>query len=126
MGRVEGAMRRFAAVIGVLTLALTIAQSGLDSTSFALDCCNGVMCPMHAEKHEPPSCDMGGTPSATLKPCPVQAPAHYTAAVVFVLSAPLILQSDSQSEPSIAFLPSFFPDAERRMESPPPRFLLTA
>jgi len=84
------------------------------------------MCPMHAEKHEPPSCDMGGTPSATLKPCPVQAPAHYTAAVVFVLSAPLILQSDSQSEPSIAFLPSFFPDAERRMESPPPRFLLTA
>jgi hypothetical protein len=109
----------------VLALALTIAPSGLDSTSFALDCCNGVMCPMHAEKHEPPSCEMGGKPGAAVKPCPVQAAAHYTAAVVFVLSAPLILQSDSRSEPSIPFLPSFFLDAERRLESPPPRLLLT-
>ena len=119
-------MPRFVAVIGMLALALTIAPSGLDSTSLALDCCNGVMCPMHAEKHEPPSCDMGRNPSAALKPCPVQAAAHYTAAIVFVLSAALILQSDSPSEPFIAFLPSFFPDAERRMESPPPRLPLTA
>ena len=119
-------MRRFVAVIGMLALALTIAPGGLDSTSLALDCCNGVMCPMHPEKHEPPSCNMGGNPSAALKPCPVQAAAHYTAAIVFVLSAALILQSDSPSEPSIAFLPSFFPDAERRMESPPPRLLLIA
>lgn len=117
-------MRRFVAVIGVLALALTIAPSGLDSTSLALDCCNGVMCPMHAEKHETPSCDMGGNPSA-LKPCPVQATAHYTATIVFVLSAPFILQSNSLSEPSLAFLPSFFTDAERRIESPPPRLLLT-
>jgi hypothetical protein len=110
----------------MLALALTIAPSGLDSTSLALDCCNGVMCPMHAEKHEPRSCDMGGKRSAALKPCPVQGAVHYTAAVVFVLSAPLILQSDCPSEPSIAFVPSFFPDTERRMESPPPRLLLTA
>ena len=119
-------MRRFVAIIGVLALALTIVPSGLDSTSLALDCCNGVMCPMHAEKHEPPSCDMGGKPSAALRPCPVQAAAHYTAAIVFVLSAPLILQSSSPSEPSIAFVPSFFLDAERRIESPPPRFLPAA
>ena len=119
-------MQRFVAIIGVLALALTIAPSGLDSTSLALECCNGVMCPMHAENLEAPSCDMGGKPSAALKPCPVQAGAHYTAAIVFTLSAPLILQSDSRSEPSIPFLPSFFPDAERRMESPPPRLLLTA
>jgi hypothetical protein len=119
-------MRRFVAVIGVLALALTIAPSGLDSTSLALDCCNGVMCPMHADKHEPPSCDMAGNPSAVLKPCPIQAASHYTALIVFVLSAPLILQSDSQSEPSTASLPSFFPDGERSIESPPPRFLLTA
>jgi hypothetical protein len=119
-------MRRFVAVIGVLTLALTIVPSGFDSASLALDCCNGVMCPMHAEKHEPPSCDMGGKPSAAVKPCPVQAAAHYTAAIVFALSAPLILQSDSRSEPSIAFLPSFLSDAERCIESPPPRRLLTA
>jgi hypothetical protein len=110
----------------MLALALTIAPSGLDSISLALDCCTGVMCPMHAEKHEPPTCDMGGKPSAALKPCPVQAAAHFTAAIVFVLSAPLILQSDSPSEPSVAFLPSFFADAERRIESPPPRLLLTA
>lgn len=119
-------MRRFVAVIGVLALALTIAPSGLDSTSLALECCNGVMCPMHAEKREAPSCDMGGKPSAALKPCPIQSAVHYTAAIVFALSAPLILQSDSPSEPSIAFLPSFFPNAERCIESPPPRFLLTA
>jgi hypothetical protein len=118
-------MRRFVAVIGVLALALTIAPSGLDSTSLALECCNGVMCPMHAERHEAPSCDMGGKPSAALQPCPVPAAVHYTAAIVFALSAPLILQGDSRSEPSIPFLPSFFLDAERRMESPPPRLLLT-
>src|SRR5579864_2211142 len=105
-------MRRFVAVIGVLAVALTIVPSGLDSTSLALDCCNGVMCPMHAEKREPPSCDMGGKPSAAVKPCPVQAVAHYTAAIVFALSVPLVLQSDSASEPSIPFLPSFFSDAE--------------
>ena len=69
---------------------------------------------------------MGGKPIAALQPCPVQAAVHYTAAIVFALSAPLILQGDSRSEPSIPFLPSFFPDAERRMESPPPRLLLTA
>jgi hypothetical protein len=119
-------MQRFVAIIGVLALALTIAPSGLDSTSLALDCCNGVMCPMHAEKHEAPSCDMGGKPIAALQPCPVPAAVHYTAAIVFALSAPLILQSDSRSEPSIPFLPSFFLNAERRMESPPPRLLLTA
>jgi hypothetical protein len=119
-------MRRFVAVIGMLALALTIAPSGLDSTSLALECCNGVMCPMHSEKHEAPSCDMGGTPSAALKPCPVPAAVHYTASIVFALSAPVILQSDSPSEPSIAFVPSFFPDTERRIESPPPRLLLTA
>jgi hypothetical protein len=119
-------MRRFVAVIGVLALALTIAPSGLDSTSLGLDCCNGVMCPMHADKHEPPNCDMSRNPSAAVKPCPVQAPAHYTAAIVFALYAPLILQSDCPSEPSVAFVLSFFSDAERRMESPPPRLLLAA
>ena len=119
-------MRRFVAVIGVLALALTIAPSGLDSTSLALECCNGVMCPMHAEKHEAPSCDMGGKPSAALQPCPVPAAVHYTASIVFALSAPLILQSDSPSESSVPVLPSFFSDAERRIESPPPRLLLTA
>jgi len=119
-------MRRFVAVIGVLALALTIAPSGLDSTSWALECCNGVMCPMHAEKHEAPSCDMGGKPSAALQPCPVPTAVHYTAAIVFVLSAPLILQSDSPSESSVAFIPSFFPNGERHIESPPPRFLFTA
>src|SRR5579864_8796152 len=34
-------MRRFAAVIGLLALAPTITPSGLDSTSWALECCNG-------------------------------------------------------------------------------------
>ena len=119
-------MQRFVAIIGVLTLALTIVPTGLDSSSLALDCCNGVMCPMHAEKYEPPSCDMGGNQSAALKPCPVQAGVHYTSAVVFVLSTPVVLHTDSPSESYAAFLPSFFPNAERRIESPPPRLLLTA
>ena len=69
---------------------------------------------------------MGGNPGSVLKPCPVQAAAHYTASIVFVLSAPLVLQSDLPSEPSILLLTYFLPDAERRIESPPPRLLVAA
>ena len=60
-------------------------------------------------------------PSAALQPCPVQASAHYTAAIVFVLLAPMILQNDAPSERATAFLPNLFPNAERRVEAPPPR-----
>lgn len=81
--------------------------------------------------HEPPThaanCDMQGKgPSAELKPCPVQAAAHYTAAIVFVLPAPTILHDDARSEPAISFLADFSPNAEHRVDCPPPRLLLTA
>ena len=85
------------------------------------------MCPMHAAQTHPPDCGMNmkGS-SAELKPCPIQADAHYTGAIVFVLIAPTILHDDARSEPAIAFFPSFSTDAERRVDSPPPRLPLTA
>jgi hypothetical protein len=77
---------------------------------------------MHpAQKHEI-SCSMDQNhPSAELRPCPVQASVHYTAAIVFVLLAPTILQNDAPSEPATAFLLNFSHSAERRVEAPPPR-----
>ncbi|PYU26153.1 MAG: hypothetical protein DMG32_10295 [Acidobacteria bacterium] len=119
--------RRIIAVLGTLALAVTIVPSGLDAISLALDCCNGIMCPMHAEQRQAANCDMGTNgSSAALKPCPVQAAAHYTAAIIFVLLAPLILHDDARSEPAIAFLSNFLPNVERRVESPPPRLPVTA
>ena len=120
-------VRRIIAILGTLALAVTIVPSGLDAISLALDCCSAIMCPMHAAQTHAPDCDMDGKGSNTaLKPCPVQAAAHYTGAIVFVLLAPAIFHDDARSEPAIAFLPNFSPNAERRVESPPPRLPVTA
>ena len=120
-------LRRVIAVLGILALAVTAVPSVPDAASEALDCCNGIMCPMHAAKDNPPNCgtDRNGS-SAALQPCPVQGAVPFTAATVSVLLAPTILQDDARSEPAIASLPNFCPDAERRVESPPPRLPLTA
>jgi hypothetical protein len=116
-------MQRFAAIIGILALAMTIMPSLPEALAGAPECCNGVMCPMHLAQKRAPNCDMDGKDSsAALQSCPVQAAVHYTAMTVFVLSAPLILQSDTATEASTPFQPRFSPDAERRIESPPPRF----
>jgi len=120
-------VRRSIAVLAILTLAATIVPNGLEAGAEALACCNGIMCPMHAAQIHPPDCgmNMAGS-SAELKPCPIQAETHYTAAIVFVLMAPAILYDDARSEPAILFFPAFFSDAERRVDSPPPRLPLTA
>ena len=119
--------RRSIAVLAILALAATLVPSGLEAAAEALECCNGIMCPMHEPPTHAANCDMQGKgPSAELKPCPVQAAAHYMAAIVFVLPAPTILHDDARSEPAIAFLASFSADAQRRVDSPPPRLPLTA
>ena|SRR5712671_7740152 len=120
-------MRRLIAVLGILALAVTIVPGMPDAPSEALGCCNGIMCPMHPAQDNDPNCGMDahGT-NAALKPCPVQAAVHFTAATVFVLLAPMILHDDVRSEPTIAFFPHFSPNAERRVDSPPPRLLLAA
>lgn len=120
-------LRRLIAAVGILALALTLVPSGLDATALALDCCNGIMCPMHAaQTHTAPNCDMDKNGSAALKPCPVQATVHYTAAIAFLLIAPMTLHDDARSEPAIAFFPHLSPNAELRVDSPPPRLPLTA
>ena len=111
-------MRRLTAILGILALAITIVPSGLATS--ALDCCSGTMCPMHPVQRHEENCSMDH-PSAAVQPCPVQGVAHFTGAIVFVLLAPTILQNDSPTEPAIAFLAKFSPDAERRVEAPPPR-----
>jgi hypothetical protein len=120
-------LQRVIAILGILALAVTIMPSLPDAASEALDCCNGIMCPMHAVETHAPDCgmDKNGS-SAALKPCPLQAAVHFTAATVFMLRAPAVLHHDAASEPAIAFLPNFSPDAERRVDSPPPRLPLTA
>ena len=115
--------RRLIAVVGSLALMLTILPN-VPGTE-ALDCCNGVMCPMHAPQVHAPNCDMD-THAPVLKPCPVQASVHFTASIAFVLVAPLVLNHDLAIEPASPFLPSFYSDVQRRVDSPPPRFLPTA
>ena len=115
--------RRLISVVGSLALMLTILPN-IPATE-ALDCCNGVMCPMHSPQVHAPNCDMD-THAPVLKPCPVQAAVHYTASIAFVLVAPVILNGDVVIEPAIAFLPSFYSDVQRRVDSPPPRLPLSA
>jgi hypothetical protein len=123
----EEMVRRVIAILGILSLALTIMPGVPDAASELLDCCNGIMCPMYAVQTHAPDCGMDRNGSgAALKPCPVQAAAHFTAATVFLLRAPAVLHHNVASEPAIAFLPNFSPDAERRVDSPPPRLPLRA
>jgi hypothetical protein len=119
-------IRRFIAVFGTLALAAAILPVMPESISAVIECCNGIMCPMHAAQvHQ--NCDMDASNSgAALKPCPVQAAAHYTAAMSFVLVAPTILHDGARSEAAIAFLPNFSPDAQSSVDSPPPRLLPAA
>ena len=118
--------RRLIAAIGTLALVLTVLPVMPDSASWALDCCNGIMCPMHAAESHAANCDADRNGSAALKPCPVQAAVHYMATIAFVLVAPMFLNHDFVIEPAIAFMPNFHSDAERQVDSPPPRLLLTA
>jgi len=116
-------IRRVAALIGILALATTIVPNMPGGAPAALDCCNGIMCPYHAEHAA--NCDTHGSES-TLKPCPVQASVHYMATFVFVLLAPAVLHQEVLSEPSIAFAPSLYSDIGPSIDSPPPRLLLIA
>lgn len=115
--------RKLIAVVATLALMLTILPN-LPATE-ALDCCNGIMCPMHAAPHLDCGMDIHGS-SAQLKPCPVPAVAHYTAAHIFVLLAPLLLRDGAPSETAILLLKNLSSDAESRVDSPPPRLPLTA
>jgi hypothetical protein len=117
-------IRRFIAVFGMLALATTILPAMPETALAALECCNGIMCPMHAAQIHHPECGMD-TSGASLKPCPAPA-AHYTATMLFVLVAPTILYDGARTEAAIAFLPNFSPDAQSRVDSPPPRLLSIA
>ena len=120
-------MRRIIAVLGTLALAATVVPNGRDVASEAFDCCNGIMCPMHAAQTHAPNCDMDGKgSSAALKPCPVPMAVHYTATIVFVLRAPVILHHEVLSGPAPTITRNFYSDAARPVDSPPPRLPLTA
>jgi hypothetical protein len=115
-------VRRLTALIGAVALVLTIMPN-VPSTNMSLpDCCNGVICPMRSAHQV--VCDMDDSGTA-LKSCPAQA-IHYTAAIDFVLLAPTVLYRNGGREPVISFLGNFHSNAERRVDSPPPRSLLTA
>lgn len=120
-------MRRSIAVVGIFALAMTLVPSMPGAAAEALDCCNGIMCPLHSVQAHAPDCgmDMHGL-RAALNPCPVQTAAHYTGATVFVLVAPMKLNHHGRSEPAIALLPNLSPDAECLVDSPPPRLPLKA
>jgi hypothetical protein len=114
-------VRRLTALIGTVALVLTIMPN-VPSTNLSLpDCCNGVVCPMRSAHQV--VCDMDD--SGTLKSCPAQA-IHYTAAIDFVLLAPTLLYHSGGGEPVISCLGYFHSNAERPVDSPPPRLLMTA
>jgi hypothetical protein len=115
--------RKLIAVVAALALMLTILPN-LPATE-ALDCCNGIMCPMHAAPHVDCAMDGHGS-SAQLKTCPAPAVVHYTAANIFVLLTPLVLRDGAPSEPAILVVKNLSSDAEPRVDSPPPRLPLTA
>jgi hypothetical protein len=112
-------------IAAVTTLALMLAILPNMPATEALDCCNGIMCPMHAAPHLDCGMDVHGSP-AQLKPCPAPTVAHYTAANIFVLLNPLVLRDGAPSEPAILVLKNLSSDAEPRVDSPPPRLPLTA
>ena len=118
--------RRLTAGVGTLALVLTILPAMPDSASSALDCCNRIMCPLHAPQTHALNCDMDGKDSAALKPCPVHAAVHYTATIAFVLVTPAVLDHEFLIEPAMAFTPTLHSDAEGLVDSPPPRLPLTA
>jgi len=115
--------RRLTAVVGSLALILTILPN-LPAAD-VLDCCSGIMCPMHAAPHVDCGIDLHGS-DARLKPCPVPVASHYTVATIFVLLNPVALHDGAPSEPLNLFQANFSPDAEQCVDSPPPRLLRTA
>jgi hypothetical protein len=122
----SGMARRLIAVLGILALAMTFLTSVSTLASAEPNCCNGIMCPMHeAQSH--PSCDMGANGSGcALKCLPGQPVSRFVATIVFALFAPVTLQHDFACERAIEFLAHLSPDALPRVDSPPPRFLLSA
>src|SRR5690349_11606259 len=96
--------RKVIGALGIFALALTLVPRGLDAAALTLDCCDGIMCPMHARQVHAPNCDMENN-GAALKPCPEQAAVHYTAVIVFVLVAQTTLHDDAPSQPANAFSP---------------------
>jgi hypothetical protein len=105
--------RKLIALLATLALMLAILPN-IPATEI-LDCCNGIMCPMHAAPHLDCGMDVHGS-SAQLKPCPVPAIAHYTGANIFVLLAPFVLRDGATSEPAILLLKNLSSDAERRVD----------
>lgn len=110
----------------MLVLLASVVPADIDAAAEALACCNGVMCPMHAaQSHADCGMDMSGS-GAAFKPCPVPPAVHYTAINIFLLLAPVVLHRDVSSEPATVFLNQLSPDAELRVDSPPPRIPLPA
>jgi len=112
-------------IAAVTTLALMLAILPNMPATEALDCCSGVMCPMHAAPHLDCAMDVHGS-GAQLKPCPVPAVAHYTAANIFVLLAPLVFSDSAPNGAAISLVKNLSSDAELCVESPPPRLSLAA
>src|ERR1700735_2267054 len=120
-------LRRLTAVLGIFALDLTVLTGVANLAAASPDCCKGIMCPMHEAQPHAMSCDMGAHGSGcALKCLPDQRVGHYTATIVFVLFARAALHRVPASEPATEFLPHHSPDASPRVDSPPPRLLLSA
>jgi hypothetical protein len=119
-------VRRLISILGALALLATTAPLGLDAAAAAFACCNGVMCPMHAaQAHSDCGMDMNGS-GPMLKPCPVPAAPRYTAANLFVLPVPVVLNHTIVTERAIASLQRLMVDADSKIDPPPPRLQLAA
>ncbi len=118
--------QRFIALLGILALAITILP-GLPELAWSdQSCCNGVMCPMHASHESSTHCDMDMNHSgAAWNTCGTQN-GHYTSTTPIVLLAPVTLSRALATGLALPALGRFFPDAERPIDSPPPRLAVIA
>lgn len=116
-------VRRLIAVVGILALVVAYLPAAMGDVSAAkkLDCCNGVMCPMHRMAGTHTECD-GDTshPGASLQSCPDNSQ-RYTAALAFVRVAPSFFLAERVVSPAVAFVSRVPLNADLGVLLPPPR-----
>jgi hypothetical protein len=118
--------RRLIAAVGVIAFALAYLP-GASAFSALPSCCTGLICPMqlhhHAATHK--DCGMAGMAEnpanqQSMSRCPMNDVRH-TAALVFVIGAPRVVESARILASPKSFSLPFAPDVVLDKTSPPPK-----
>jgi hypothetical protein len=115
--------RKLLSILGTLAMLFAFLPGlvAADADSQPMDCCNGVMCPLHAMMAAHIICDLASMPrDGMLQSCPNQA-THYSVMLQFLRVAPSVFFAQRLVQP--AFLPGTPLKAKVEVEVPfpPPR-----